>query len=742
MRTLKLALFAATALSAVGPAMAQPADQIDPPHGVDAAPSSVADEPRTSTQPSEAGTPTVMQRTESGDPDEIIVTAQRRSERLTDVPISITTIDPQRMVSAGATSATDLDRITPGLVYATQASHAQPNIRGVGSQLTGPGADNNVAVYVDGVYQAAQSSLIMEFNNVERIEVLKGPQGTLFGRNATGGAITIRTLVPSFDPEARLALSYGRFDDWRVNAYVNLPIVDDVLAVNVAGLFRDEGGYIRNLAYDETVPGVKARAVNGKILIQPTSNFRIILNGLYSNRRDDKNEGLAPYLAPTPAYLSNPQFELPGPREINQNERPRWRTELYSLSARTELDLDVGTVSTITGYNNYKGDLGFDNDQSPLVGSFSALFDYSRMFSQELNFASRDFGAVNFVAGLFYYHDKSGRDQPISATQGGVPFLRTVSSVETDAWAAYAEANIDITDRLHAIAGLRYSEEKKHALGRRTIGTGPIIDARDNWSSLTPRFALRYDLTPYSNIYASYSRGFKSGVFNPAGLQTTSVDPENINAYEIGYKSGRRGFRFNAAAFYYDYTDLQVQSQLNAESLVFQNAASATIYGADIDFSFNLTEEFTIAGGVAYTHGRYDEFPGALTTVRDPVTQLVSVTYVDQSGATTVRTPEWNGNISATYRRQMGPGTFGATSTLSYMDSYFVSADNRVPVPSSWQLSGELSWTTADERYRFALWGKNLLDDDRLLWLTVGSLDLAIYDSPRTYGVSVSVNFK
>jgi iron complex outermembrane receptor protein len=705
-------------------------------------PSATANEPRTEVKAADPGTPTSTSQIQTGDGD-IVVTAQRRSERLTDVPISITAITPETMAAGGVTTTTDLDRVTPGLTFTTTASHAQPNVRGVGSALTGPGADNNVAIYVDGVYQAAQSTLFMDFNNIQQIEVLKGPQGTLFGRNATGGAITIKTLDPSKDFDLRLGASYGSFEDIKLTGYVSVPLGEKA-AFNVAGLYRHMKGYVTNLFNNQKIPGPRNTAFQAKLLLEPTDNFRIILSGSYMDREDQKNEAFAPYNGKTAVYFANPSYQVPGPYQTNQDQQPLFIIKTRSASLRTELDLEAGTLSTITGYIHYRGDLGYDNDQSPGLLGFSELKDRSDVWSQEVNFASHKFGAFSFVAGLYYYNDDAGRDQPISATRGSAPFLRTVSSVQTEAYAAYAEGNLDLSDRFHVIAGMRYSHEHKKGEGHRVVGAGASVALEDSWEAFTPRLALRYELSGRSNVYASYSKGFKSGVFNVAGLQALPVQPENINAYEIGFKTSSRGFRFNTSAFYYDYKDIQVQSQLSAATLVYQNAAAATIYGGDFDFSVDLAEDFSITGGAAYTHGRYDKFPGALTTVKNPVTGVVSIAgYLDQSGKATVRTPEISGNISANFHHKTEAGTIGAASTLSYIDKYFVGPDNRAFVPGNVQLSGELSYTTKDDRLRFALWGKNLTNEARLLFLTTGGAgDLGIYDLPRTYGVSVAFNFK
>ncbi|RYE78137.1 MAG: hypothetical protein EOO80_09225 [Oxalobacteraceae bacterium] len=278
---------------------------------------------------------------EARDDGEIVVTAQRRSERLTDVPISVTAISGEAMSAAGVAITTDLDRVTPGLTFTTTASHAQPNIRGVGSALTGPGADNNVAIYIDGVYQAAQSTLFMDFNNIQQIEVLKGPQGTLFGRNATGGAITIKTLDPGFDFDVRAGVSYGRFNDLKLTGYVNMPI-SDRLAINVAGLYRNMDGYITNIFNGKKIPGPNNVAFTGKLLFQPTENFRMILSGSYMDREDQKNEAFAPY-GKTSAYFANPSFVVPGPYQTNQDLQPRYLIKSRSASLRTRVQSRANT---------------------------------------------------------------------------------------------------------------------------------------------------------------------------------------------------------------------------------------------------------------------------------------------------------------------------------------------------------------------------------------------------------------
>jgi iron complex outermembrane receptor protein len=672
---------------------------------------------------------------------DIVVTAQRREERLVDVPISITAVTSEKLEATGITSMTDLDRVVPGLVFYTTASHASPTIRGVGSTLTGPGADNPVAIYVDGVYQSAASSLLFDLNNIQQIEVLKGPQGTLFGRNATGGAIRVMTLQPNNDPALRATLSYGRFNDFTAKFYGNVPLVEDKLAFNVAALYRKADNYIHNLFYNKRVRGPENITINPKLRWTPSDATSFTLSGIYSNQKDDKFESFGPYGRRSAAYEANPSFIMPGRNEINQNVRPVWHVKTKGLTFRAEQKAGFGTFSAISGYTDYKGfPLTFDVDFSPANNGSITSTDKDKAFSQELNFTSQSWRNISLVTGLFYYHDKATRIQPFSSGTGAI-LAGYQSKILTDAYAAFAELTYDATERLHFIVGQRYSYEKKK-FNYRNIVTNATGFADANWDGWTPRAVIRFEPSDHDNIYLSWSKGFKSGTFNPsvnpspATVANAPVSPEKLTAYEIGYKTSRRGFRFNVSAFYNDYTDIQVNIQLAPGIVNYQNAGSAEIYGAEFELGVNLTSEFEVTAGGAWTHGEYKKFLNA------PISNGTNspVTFGDVSGNVTTRTPKFTGNIGATYTHETSSGIFGATVNGAYNSGYYPAPDNRLKSPSYFVVNGEISWTTPDKRFKFAVWGKNITNDTKLLYLAAAQNDVAIYDAPRTYGISLSVN--
>jgi iron complex outermembrane recepter protein len=675
--------------------------------------------------------------------DEIVVTAQRRSERLVDVPISLTAVDGQALADAGITRMSDLDRAAPGLVFYVTASHASPTIRGVGSTLTGPGADNPVAVYVDGVYQSAASALLFEFDNIDQIEVLRGPQGTLFGRNATGGAIRVTTQAPNYDPAFRTTLSYGRFNDFTARVFGNTPIGDN-FAGNVAIMYREADAYIDNLYPGNEVHGPSIFAINPQLRWEPTPNLTLRLSALYADHRDDRYESFAPYQRPSPAYVANPGFDQPGPYEMNTDIPGIWDTNNEALTLNIDYDLGIGTISAISGWTSYAGTLNYDADFAPSTFGYIEGRDRAETLSQEINFASEQMGPFSFVSGIYIYNDVARRSQPFYFGPAGqtTPAAGYRARITTDAWALFAEGVYDITPDLHLTLGLRYSHEEKD-FEYQNLATSALGSDSESWEEVTPRAVLRYELDERSNIYASYSQGFKSGTFNPSVNPTPPtaanrpVNPEYVDSYEIGYKTSHPTWRFAAAAFYSEYTDIQVNIQLGPSILAYQNAGAAEIYGVELEWAADLTENLNITAGAAWTEGEYTEFANA------PISDGTNapVTFGDVSGNRTTRTPELTANLGGTYTIPTQAGSFAITGNVAYNSGYYPAPDNRLKQPSYTMVNGELSWTTPDERYRFALWGRNLLDEEKLLYLAAAQFDLAIYDEPLTYGVSFTANF-
>jgi len=690
---------------------------------------------------------TASERAPTAQLSEIVVTAQRREERLTDVPIAITAVSGATLEKAGVNAGLQLGLITPGLNFAVQGAFAQPTIRGIGTSLTGSGADANVAIYVDGVYQPNQSGNLMEFNNVERIEVLKGPQGTLFGRNATGGAIRIITRDPAFSPEAEVNLSYGRFNDRKASFYGTAPLTDTV-AVNIAGLLRKDDGYIDNVFLHNKTGHAVVAAVRSKLLVQPTDRLKFVLAGNYSNSNDNSPFAVNP-LNGNSVYVQQGAVIPRGTYVTSLSFDPDIKVKSRGLSLTASYKTDLGTFTSITSYQELRPFLWSDIDNTSLFANHLTLLNVENTFTQEVTYASAYDGPLNWIGGVFLYRDKTKLDLQIFSGAAPPPFrvVAIEGYIKTDAAAAFAEVNYDVTDRLHLIGGLRYSDEEKQALGGTPVAT--VVNTKAKWHALTPRFSARYALDPATNVYATYSRGFKSGNYNLSGLSSTPVNPEKVDAYELGLKHSAGPLRINTSAYYYDYKDIQVQIQTNAGGVarsVLQNAATAKIYGLDFDGAYTFDENWSAMAGAAYTHARYNSYKNALITTPIFINGLPagnSQVAGDASGNKMIRTPEFTANLTLNYRQELAEGEFEASSTVAYSSGFYWDPGNKLKEPAYTVVNGRLAWTEPKKRYRVSVWGNNLTNKKYLFYAnntTTG--DLGVYAKPTTYGVALDLYFK
>ncbi|MDB5430873.1 MAG: putative TonB-dependent receptor [Caulobacter sp.] len=708
------------------------------------------------------------QPTEPGVVAEVVVTAQRRSERLVDVPASVSVVTSTELKNSGVSDSRDLRLLTPGLNITSQGTYVQPTIRGVGTTVTGTGADPNVAIYVDGVYISSQGSGLFDFNNVDQIEVLKGPQGSLYGRNATGGAIVVTTKVPSLTKtSASIDASYGSFDEVGLSVYGNLPL-GDMFAVNVAAYSRKNDGYTRNLALGGKHSSITdSQGIRARLLFQPTDDFRAILTGAYIKQSDNAAYSYRPLNGNTPqqgsvaAHIPNDDYE-----HISLNNDPYNRLDYRAVTLNLDWDHSWGKLTSISSWAKTKYPFGTDLDGTEVpVQTFYADPQTQETETQELIYTSPVMGRVSWLGGLYYYHDESITQARVAVGGAFLPFpsLRPYVHVDATAYAAYAEVKFDLTDSLHLTVGGRYSSEKKHATNNDGGPNGAImLDASHTWSAFTPRVALRYDVTEKSSAYASYSEGFKSGLFDggATGACTTAaprpnpacpsagvpVQPEKVKAYEIGYKYNVGATVFSTSVFYSQYENIQINALNTLNQQVLYNAAAGEIYGLDADFSARLNDNFSIHVGGAYTHGRYTSFlqgqnwvpiftPGGLPNGN---TQVVK----DDSGNKLIRTPEFAGFASLTFQHDVPVGHIESTVTASYSGSYFWHVDNRLKQPAFTIVNANLTWYSPSDAWKVSVFGANLTDEHTELYVREAAVgDFASFAKPRTFGVALGYKF-
>lgn len=677
---------------------------------------------------------------------EVVVTAQRRSERLQDVPISVTAITADELASSGVASTRDLSIVTPGLRMTQAGAYLQPAIRGITSTVQTPVSEANVATYLDGVYQANTLSAVMQLPDVRQIEVLKGPQGTLFGRNATGGAILVTTEAPNLSgTSGQISAGYGNLDTKTVSAFVTGPLEQNKAAVSLTGFYDKTDGWQRNLLLGGARrPSQRETAlVRGKIRVLPWDGADFTLTGFYSKIRDHSS------LKQT-NYQGNSQLRLvPGvivasePNTYAINVDNRITPIQRGVSLRGEIEVGPGTLTTTTAYNFTTTHLIVDADQTTFNAGQITFDSRFKTWSQEVLYSTDQLGRFRATVGAFYFRSSGG----LSPLTFGGNYIW--ANDKDRSYAVFGELTYDVTDQLSVTGGLRYSYEKRiaavTATPTRVKPTLPEL-GRESWDSVTPRVSVLYKATPDTNAYFTFSKGFKSGIFNTTAFQVQPVNLEKATNYELGVKSTPApNFQVNAAVFYTDYKDLQVPSLLQVGVAFVQrltNAATAEIYGAEIGGAWNVSDAFKLAFGGAYTHARYKRFPNAPVNIPTGFGGNTA-TVADLSGNTMIRSPAWTGNVTAQYTWDTEHGEIQLSATAFYTSKFYMEESNRVAQPAYEHINAQLAWRPVRDRgLTLKLWGRNLTNSTQFNGFSSQTLnDTSTYLPPRTYGVEATYEF-
>jgi iron complex outermembrane receptor protein len=703
-------------------------------------------------------------RTQSSSVEEIVVTAQRREEALQDVPISITAVSSATLEKSGITRLEDLTRISAGVQIARTGIFTQPAIRGI-TTAQGNFAENNVALYIDGFYIPSARGLNTELANISQVTVLKGPQGTLFGRNATGGAILIETLQPSLTTRSgRLSASVGNFADRRIQGYFSTPITDK-LAINLTGSYRQSDGYIKDVRGFNTAP-LKIYSLAAKILYAPTDKLDFTLSAGTSEVSDGRS------LASTAVGRTLALFQFPTsyvetrPYRTSLTHPVTNRTFQNYVSVKGRYDLGWATLSTYTFHQFEASDLYYEaNDASALVLFDSFSNERWRTFTQEVNLTSKGDGRFQYVLGGYYFNarqkspkDTYGRSFPATAYT-----VSTKSAYNTEAFAVYADGTLEAVDHLFLTVGVRYNHEKKRALFVPPPTYVPVA-VQANADSVTPRAVIRYQLADNTNVYGSFSKGFKSAVINSVN-PFNAVLPEKVTAFEVGFKTVQSGFRFDTAAYHYNYKNLQVATIAvinNTQSSIVTNAAQAEIYGAEAQISAHPVSQLNVSAGLAYTHARYKSYPTAVVSIPGanglnsancanpnppPATRLCTQ---DQSGLRMLRAPDWSANLNADYTIPIPVGSLVLSGNVSYQSFHLTNRSDvglngqgyRYGQPGFALLALQAAWKSPDERFKLSVYGNNVTDKKyRIVYNGTAFSDYEVLGEPATYGARIDYSF-
>jgi iron complex outermembrane receptor protein len=696
--------------------------------------------------------------------DDVVVSARRRDELLKDVPISVSAIGEERLEQTGASDITALQQQTPNAtVQVARGSNSTliSFIRGVGQQDPLWGFEPGVGLYVDDVYVARPQGAVLDIYDVQRIEVLRGPQGSLYGRNTVGGAVKYVTNGLSSDPELTLRGAFGSFNQIDLMAAGSIPLADNFrVGGAVASYQRDGYGTNINTGAEHYNKDVLAGRISAEW--EPRDDMSIRL--AFDRVQDDSNprHGHRELAGATPAGAV-----LPSVYDTNAGIGDNNSVMNQGASATIRLDLnDNWTFKSITAWREGDTDTVIDFDNTPLPTLDIPAYYADDQLTQEFQFLF-DYDRVQGVAGIFYLdgHAEGAFDTILG---GAGIVIGTGGSVDTESWAGFADVNLDITDRLHLGIGMRYTLDTKTGTVFRANYLGatrsPVLGGtvrapllvRTNYTNtkdftqFTPRIALSYDLTDDMTTYVSFSQGFKSGGFDMRGDAVftpdtvNGYDPETVDSWEIGLKGALDRLTFAASAFYNEYQDQQVTTQVPAVGGIasfVDNVGSSTFYGFELEGQLRILDGLHANFAVGYLNSDFEEFLRY---------NLGTAMYEDISSQVVLQNaPEWTGYLGLTWIGDVGGGQLAVTPSVSYRGDYSqFEFPNPVLDQQAYTLVDlSIVWTDPTDRFTVGLYGKNLTDEEYRVggYNFPGALFdnsiIGYYGPPQTVTASLQVKF-
>lgn len=711
--------------------------------------------------------------------DEIIVSAQRREQSLQEVPISISAYKGDELQQLKVDSPVQIAALSPGFFASSSRGDNNPifAIRGIGLNDLFTNNNPTVGVYVDEIVQPFTPLLGFQMFDIERVEVLKGPQGTLYGRNTTGGAVNFVTRKPSDELSGYASASYSRFDRMEAEGAVGGAITD-TLAIRIAGkTTQQSGGWQTNTLTGEEIGHVNRNAIRAQALWRPSDNFDALFKAGYYSEDSDlqlrQHMGFlaAPFsFAPCQGYIDGVRDEGncvdflgysdngSDPRKVENSATYGHRndTNAHDFGLTMNWNLDGVKVTSVSGYTKFKRSAGDDSDGGGLIELDTLFTDDIKAFSQELRFTSDDDNALSWVAGGFFSHDElnggalQALDDHIFHTRADTTYTQKSTS-----YAAFGQADWAFADRLTLTAGLRYTYEKKKfaynsidldPYGTSTLPT-PVAGINDSFDqdNISGKVGLNFEATDNLMLYVSASKGFKSGgykaaiAFNPDEL--APFMGEKLYAYEVGAKSTLfdGSLNLNLAGYYYDWKDFQafvteVRSGINV--IVLSNAGDARIFGAEAAANFRPTDNFSLQLSANLMDTKIKNFNNAPGTP-------------DFSGNDVSYAPQFSFSGVMRYDLPIEGAGFKmyVLTDASYRDRVYFSLANRLQNSQSgyWLAGARIAATSLDEKWELAFWAKNLTNK----YYVTQSYDNygGIFPSsnylgdPRTYGATVSYRF-
>jgi iron complex outermembrane receptor protein len=716
--------------------------------------------------------------------EEIVVTAQKREQNLQETPLAVSAFTTDTVEERQIDGVRKLSQLAPSLVFNQSGAAANTYMRGVGQDISTVLGEPGVALFVDGVYQGVNFAQVASYNDLERIEVLRGPQGTLYGRNTTGGNINLYTKTPGFEPGAQISVLYGDYDRVKVAVSGQAPLIEDRLAVRASFVTDSNDGYRKNTFNGKDVEERDILSGALSLLWTPSETFEVILRADW-NEQDDDNPAWD-YFEVVPGSGLFPQAfggtSAPGADKVRLDRDNEYTTEHWGVSADVTWDVGAVTIKSITAWRESDYDANYDNDGTDIAFLDTVAGQYAEQFTQEITVSGAAFNdRLEWIAGGFYFDQDieaffvfdlaalqpffefvfpdiqngflpplppGGLGDPtrnlfyaprIFTGQGSaIPFLDFTNFQDSESIAAFVQGTYSVTDSFRVTGGVRYTEDEKSNVQTVVANISPAecvdLVLSDEWEEVTWRLGADFDVGESTLVYASASRGFKSGGFD-GGTCANNYDPETVNAYEAGVKSTLADGRvlLNLAAFFYDYEDFQARLFVNNASIV-RNASDTEMTGVEAEFVFVAGNGFEFDTQISWMDTEYKDF---ITT--NPMTNMLD----DASGNQVLRAPDFSVNAGVQYTFPIGDaGDLTFRYEASYKDDYYTTVfnDDFALVPS-YTLQNARVIFRSNESWEIQGFVENLTDEEYVENLlpaaTLGGV-IGGWAPPRIWGLQVT----
>lgn len=689
--------------------------------------------------------------------EEVIVTAQKKQESLQDTPVAVSALSGNMLERTFATDLKAISGTVPSLVVSSVVNSgmtAAISIRGIGVQEADGFIDPSVGVVVDGVYQGSNTTALLDLFDIEQVEILRGPQGTLFGANTIGGVVNVRTKQPTNEFGGSVKLTAGNWGRQDAAMTVNVPLIDDKLTAKVALMYKSFDGFYKDHETGKDLGDQDVLSGRGYLKFTPSDTFDATLQYEYGRGRNG---------SPTVVNYSDPSMALYAPGysqslddEVSFKTSQALNYSDYDINGTTlTMNWDIGDMQlvSISNYREFELDEWTDQDGTPLDLYTSLRTTNNEQMSQEfrVNFSPAD--RVEVTTGVYYFYQNWKLDSYSELDAFGPGLVGLILNDQDDeSWSVFSQAYWDVTDTIRLQAGLRYSwQEKELAVRNENIFAGTSlgvtpVKGKSDWENLGWRVGADWKYTDDMMFYAYHARGFKSGGFN--GRITFAEDigpyePEIVDTFELGVKAdwleGR--LRTNAAVFYNDYQDLQVDQLVyvggNPVTRV-ENAASAIIQGFELEAVWMPMTGLTINGSYSYLDASYDDF-------QFDVDANPANGQEDASGLSLRNAPENLASLGISYEMDMLGGYTTFNATWSYSDERETDTRNN-PVGTIEELDlfdASVRWTEANDQWSVALRGKNLADEKYRAsgFHAPGVMNFVSNGPRRTVAVELTYNF-